>query len=269
MDNGWGALEAEISQTAAALPADVITKLAEIIRTTDNANWAYLRARVLTAVSNGAAQARVYALLNTWQHYALGTTGEAVALALLTAAHDVAHRGQNQRIELVWTGPDSQMIPLRRTDQALLQLINSATQRLLIVSFAVYDIDEIARALLKAAQRGVAITICLETPDASAGRIAFDTLRALGDELRQHSRIYVWPLAKRPQSEDGRRGSLHAKVAVADGKTMLISSANLTGNAMILNMELGLLVYDPDLPAKIVAHFDQLIAKQVLQLVWQ
>ena len=47
--------------------------------------------------------------------------------------------------------------------------------------------------------------------NASEGKIAFDTLRALGDEVIQRARIYVWPLDQRPQSLTGRRGSLHAK----------------------------------------------------------
>ena len=41
---------------------------------------------------------------------------------------------------------------------------------------------------------------------------------------------------------DGRLGSLPAKVAVADGATLLISSANFTEYAMTLNMELGVLI---------------------------
>ena len=52
---------------------------------------------------------------------------QSVALALLAAANVEETHRCNEAIDLVWTGPDSHVIPLRRTDQALLQLINEAT----------------------------------------------------------------------------------------------------------------------------------------------
>ena len=260
MEQGWITLSDEISRLAAALPASLVVTLAETIRTSERLEWPYLRARALAAVSHAMAQFRVNALFDAWQRSAPHVQGAAVALALLSAAQSEERRRQGQRVELVWTGPESQVIPFRRTDQALLQLINGATRRLLIVSFAVYDIDDIAQALLQAAQRRVAVVICLETPDASAGRIAYNTIRSLGDALRQQARIYIWPLSRRPTSPDGRHGSLHAKVAVADGNALLVSSANLTSNAMTLNMELGTLVRAGELPASVEAHFNRLIA---------
>jgi phosphatidylserine/phosphatidylglycerophosphate/cardiolipin synthase-like enzyme len=136
---------------------------------------------------------------------------------------------------------------------------------LTIVSFAVYKATSIMPALVQAAQRGVSITICLETPDASEGKIAFDTIKALGADIVQHAHLYVWPHEQRPHSPDGKHGSLHAKVAVADGRAMLISSANLTEYAMTLNMEMGVLIRGGELPAKVDAHFARLIEQGTLR----
>ncbi len=111
----------------------------------------------------------------------------------------------------------------------------------------------------RAAYRGVAISLYLETPDASEGRIAYDTLAAFGTEVRQRAHIYIWPLEKRPLSKDGRHGSLHAKAAVADGQVMLLSSANLTEYAMSLNVELGMLVNGGPLPRKVMEHLVRLV----------
>ena len=69
----------------------------------------------------------------------------------------------------------------------------------------------------------------------------------------------------RPVSLDGKTGTLHAKVAVADQSVSFISSANLTINAMTLNMELGLLLYSKTVAQEIAAHFDQLILNGVLK----
>jgi phosphatidylserine/phosphatidylglycerophosphate/cardiolipin synthase-like enzyme len=206
-------------------------------------------------------------LLDRWQAEAPRVTAEGLGLALSAAAHTAEHFRQQQTLELVWTGPDSQVLPLRRTDQALLELINGAQNRLIIISFAVYKATAIASALVQAARRHVAVDVCLETPDASEGKVAYDMLAALGPDVRRHATFYVWPLAQRPLSPTGHHGSLHAKVAVADGGVLLISSANLTEYAMTLNMEMGVLLRDGELPKQVELHFARLIDTGILEPV--
>ena len=91
--------------------------------------------------------------------------------------------------------------------------------------------------------------------------------RRLGTEIRRQARLYVWPIHQRPVSPAGRHGSLHAKVAVAGGRALLISSANLTEIAMTLNMELGVLVQGGDLPAQVEQPFVRLIEMGTLEPV--
>ena len=79
--------------------------------------------------------------------------------------------------------------------------------------------------------------------------------------------VYVWPQEMRPTDEAGHHGSLHAKCAVADDEYLFVSSANLTGYALTLNMELGLLVRGGPAPRTITAHFARLIGHGVLQPV--
>ncbi len=260
-------LAQEIHQLVADLPAELVRGLASALCEANTADWAGLQTRALNAVTQLAVRERVRAFLDFWQSNAPATSAGSVALGLLAAAQVEEHHREYQRLELVWTGPDSQIIPLRRTDQALLQLINSAQKSLYIVSFAVYKIKAISQAIVDTTQRGVQVAVYLETPDASEGRIAFDTIRALGRQVAECARIYVWPLEKRLRAADGRHGSLHAKIAVADGQTMLISSANLTEYAMTLNMEMGLLVRGGLLPAQVETHLEQLVGQGVFQLV--
>src|SRR5581483_11078194 len=126
------------------------------------------------------------------------------------------HR-EHHSFELVWTGPDVGVIPLRRTEQALLQLITSATQRLLIVSYAVYNIPRICEALISAVKRGVLITIVIETPDRLEGQNTYNTLKALGSEVVDRCNVYLWPAEKRERDAKGKFGVLHVKCAAADG----------------------------------------------------
>jgi phosphatidylserine/phosphatidylglycerophosphate/cardiolipin synthase-like enzyme len=188
-----------------------------------------------------------------------------MATTLRAAAKVETYHRQHEQLELVWSGPDTQLIPLRRTAQALRQLIDEADEQLHIVSFAVYKIGAIRDALIRAATRGVAICIYLETPGASQDKITYDTIKALGQDVARRSTIYVWPLQRRRQTPDGKHGSLHAKIAVADSQRLLISSANLTEYAMKLNMEMGVLIRGGPLPAQVAEHLERLVDDGVFQ----
>lgn len=267
MNDGLLLIAEETQHLAAALPLELAHALAETISQLADDNRLQARARALHAVANPEYRARIDNLFRIWEKQAPEVSGQSVALALLSASTAEAAHRQNQSVELVWTGPESHVIPVRRTDQALLQLIAEARTRLLIVSFAVYKAESILQSIHDAMQRGVVTTLCLETPDASEGKIAFDSIKALGPEVAQSAQLVVWPCDQRPHLPDGKHGSLHAKVAVADGTTLLISSANLTEYAMTLNMEMGVLIRGGELPAKVEAHFARLIEQRILRRV--
>ncbi|WP_097650919.1 DISARM system phospholipase D-like protein DrmC [Candidatus Chloroploca asiatica] len=206
---------------------------------------------------------KVGAFITTWQALAPTVPPASVALALQAAGTAVRRQRRVQTVEVVWTGPASGQ-PLRRTAQVLQGLIDEAQQDLLIIAFAVYDIPEIGIALRRAAQRGIMLRLVIESPHARAGNIAYDSLVALGPQVAAHATIYQWPLAQRPRDNDGRHGSLHVKCAIADGQTLLISSANLTRYALSLNMELGLLLRGGRHPHDVQAHIEALIARGIL-----
>jgi phosphatidylserine/phosphatidylglycerophosphate/cardiolipin synthase-like enzyme len=256
-----------IQAIAAGFPIELVVDAADALHAAQGLEPSRLRAQVLSAVPQPALRDRVRGLLDRWQAEAPRVTAEGLGLALSAAAHTAEHFRQQQTLELVWTGPDSQVLPLRRTDQALLELINGAQNRLIIISFAVYKATAIASALVQAARRHVAVDVCLETPDASEGKVAYDMLAALGPDVRRQASYYVWPLDKRPLSPTGHHGSLHAKVAVADGRVLLISSANLTEYAMTLNMEMGVLLRGGELPKQVELHFARLIDTGILEPV--
>src|SRR5437868_15426081 len=65
-----------------------------------------------------------------------GISAGAVAFALTTAR--LMRLRSSSTAELLWTGPTASDVPLRRTDQVLLQLIDGAKLELLIVSFVAY-----------------------------------------------------------------------------------------------------------------------------------
>lgn len=202
--------------------------------------------------------------LDLW-HGSAGKVGaEAVAVALVTAAQSEHDHRHAENVEIVWTGPETTESRFRQTEQAILEVVNSAVKRLTVVSYAVYRIPRIREALVAAADRGVTIRLFVETPNRIEGQGEYDCLLALGDNVASACSVYYWPQEKRQKDGNGKIGILHVKCAVADGSRMFLSSANFTEYAFSINMELGLLVTGGKLPRQVELHFDQLVETGVL-----
>jgi phosphatidylserine/phosphatidylglycerophosphate/cardiolipin synthase-like enzyme len=260
--NPTGALHlvaSEAGRLASALPCSLLHTLADSILTCNPIDWAWYKTRIVGEVSQPHYRGLVAGFLDTWESQAKTVTPEAVAATLVMAANSEDHHRQHQSLELVWTGPDIGVVPLRRTEQALLQVIDSACHRATVVSYAVYNIPRICEALVRAADRGVTISIIIETPDRLEGQNTYDTLKALGPSVAARCAVFLWPLEKREKDENGKPGILHVKCAVADGRWLFLSSANLTEYAFTINMELGVLVTGGKLPGQAQEHFDRLI----------
>lgn len=84
--------------------------------------------------------------------------------------------------------------------------------------------------------------------------------------VAKHSSFFHWPLENRPKDSKNRNGSLHVKCAVGDKRSILLSSAYLTGHAFNLNMEMGVLIHNDALSAKPHSHFKDLIRKAKILL---
>ncbi len=221
------------------------------------------RTRVLRAVPLQPFHLAAVQFLDAWQLASSELSPATVLLLLRTALRTARRVREGVQVKLVWTGPETHSIPLRRTEEALLDVIHAARENLLIVSFAVYKAQAIMQALTTTLDRGVQVRICLEAPEPSDGRMSYDTLTALG-QVGRRARVYVWPREQRPLGPNGKPGSLHAKIAVADADHLFISSANLTDYAMHLNMEMGVFISGGSLPHRVREHFQELIRAGVL-----
>ncbi|MEZ6049923.1 MAG: DISARM system phospholipase D-like protein DrmC [Planctomycetaceae bacterium] len=224
-----------------------------------------LKAEIAKRVPDHGQRDRVLAFVDCWRTEAADLDANVVAIALQTAAVSEQKHRDSQKVELVWTGPDVGSSPFRRTEQAILHLLDSAQDRITLVSFAVYSIPNIAKALVKAAQRGVKLTVIVETPEKLGGENEYSTLRALGSEVEACSSVYYWPKEKRNLSETNKPGILHVKCAVADGEWLFLSSANLTQQAFTINMELGMLVRGGTMPRRVEKQFERLIQLKTLE----
>lgn len=181
------------------------------------------------------------------------------------AAAAESARGGDAMLELVWTGPTPAASRLRRTEQALLEVIGRAQRELWLVSFSANRVDSVCQALLAAAARGCHVRLMLESKDESAGALSGGGIDAMPAEVRAACSCYVWPKEKRPSSPMGNLARLHAKAAVADGEFLFVGSANLTGFAFDLNIELGVLVQNRDVANAVERQLGWLIESGTME----
>lgn len=249
---------------ACSLPSGTVDALSAAILT---CSGGLLRAEISKRVAHHQHRDLALAFVDHWQNEAKDVDGRTVAVALQSAALSEQFHRDSQSVEFVWTGPDTEYTPFRRTEQAILQLLDSAKTRITLVSFAVYRIPNISNALVRAAKRGVKLKVIVETPDRIKGEGEYSTIRALGQEVAACSTVYFWPKENRPVGDNNNVGILHVKCAVADSECLFLSSANLTQQAFTINMELGMLVRGGMMPGRVEQQFERLIQNGQLKLV--
>jgi phosphatidylserine/phosphatidylglycerophosphate/cardiolipin synthase-like enzyme len=246
------------ARLASEIPPSVIERVVTRLEGNDGSEWSSLRAQIANAIPTPHYRGEIISFLDRWRSNAPGLPPRVVGAALAAAACIVKSR-EDETVEIVWTGPEQRVIPLRRTEQAILQVLNSARSRILLVSYAVYSIPNIQDAVVGAAERGVKITVVVETTHKLDVQSEYSTIQALGGDVARCSTVYYWPKENRIDDGSGKLGILHVKCAVGDGNLLFLSSANLTKYAFSLNMELGVLIKGGKAPRQVEALFDQLI----------
>jgi phosphatidylserine/phosphatidylglycerophosphate/cardiolipin synthase-like enzyme len=262
MDTAHALIAEAATKLASEMPAATVEALAQAIQSAPAS-----KAQAVQGIPHLHYRSLTAEFIGLWQDRAAAVTPDAVALALRTALHAERVHREAQAVELVWTGPGTEGHPFRRTEQVVLQVLDSARERITLVSYAVYRIPHVCEALVRAASRGVRISVIVETPDKLEGENEYNTLQALGDDVAACSTVYYWPKQHRGQDDKGKVGILHVKCAVADGRWLFLSSANLTEYAFTINMELGLLVTGGKLPGQVQERFDRLIGAGTLARV--
>lgn len=180
---------------------------------------------------------------------------------LIGASHAYRQAKSESDIELVWTGPSSELVATRKTEQALLQVINTAREKLFLTSFVAYGVASIMTALAKAADCGIHISMLLESSDRHGGSVSIDGIARMREALPS-AKVYFW----RDRGGEFAGGKVHAKVAVCDEEICFISSASLTGHAMEKNMEAGVLIRGGALPRKLHNHLEALATIKILEV---
>jgi phosphatidylserine/phosphatidylglycerophosphate/cardiolipin synthase-like enzyme len=259
-------LTALISDFVQSTPPEISRGVALAIKNIGDQPMGYIKAKLLQSIHGPQTKLQLSDLIDCWSANYPGITTQSLALALETSLITL-QASQKSSLELIWSGPDELSNNFRRTDQALLELISDAKANLLIVSFAVYKAQAIIEAIETAILRGVNVVICLEDSAESHGKVSVSGSKAFSSSTFRLASFYTWPIENRPHTFDGKFGSLHAKLAVADGKRVFISSANLTDYAMELNMEMGVLIEDESVGEQVAGLFNDMIVNSVFKKI--
>jgi cardiolipin synthase A/B len=210
---------------------------------------------VAYAVPTPAFSATVERLLAAWESFP-DVPGPELGAAIAGAAHAHELARTESGTALVISGPESEHLHARSTEQVLIELIDSAKRELLLITFALCMYPELKSALAAALGREGSVTVLAEDPADNPGFTGNPAQALVGLAVTR----LRWTRDQRPKNT-----SLHAKVAVADRKRILITSANLTNKGTNDNLEVGLEINDGALGERICRHVASLVTAGVFQ----
>lgn len=185
-------------------------------------------------------------------------SGKEIAFGLRTAVLTATTIGAAESVNLVWTGPRTGLIPTRKTEQAIKEVIEEASKSLFIVSYVFYNAASVVERLNAASERGISVRILLESSTEHGGAVSGDNIRTM-HQAAPKAELYIWNPVEKAQSAGTLTAAVHAKCAVADHRIAFVTSANLTSAAMERNMELGILVRGGTIPDRLHNHLNALV----------
>ena len=170
MDNSHNHIVEAAVRLAAQVPRPTVDAVATILEEPGGLRLPSVKTRITQNIPQSHYRGLVTGFLDQWLAKAPEVPTASVAVALRTAAHAEEVRRKGQSVEFVSTGPEAEAAPFRHTEQAILQVLDSAEQTITLVSYAVYRIPHIREALVRAAGRGVQLRVVVETPHKMEGQ---------------------------------------------------------------------------------------------------
>ena len=182
-----------------------------------------------------------------------------LAAYLRGVAAGYEQRTASVRVEAVWSGPSTHAVPVRATAQVLTDVVREACTELLLMTYSARPYPPLIEALHAAIGRGVRVAVVVETLQGARSAMSGPEPAAA---FRQAPgvQLWHWPTVRRA----GNGAKMHAKIAVADRRTVFVSSANLTQSGVANNMEAGLLIRGGDAPSRVAEHIAELQANGTL-----
>jgi phosphatidylserine/phosphatidylglycerophosphate/cardiolipin synthase-like enzyme len=209
--------------------------------------------------------------LDSWAAHGLGASALADLLALI-ASERSSQRQVADRVELVWSGPETEASVSRETAVVVRELFASARHSVLVSGYAVYQGKRVFHELavnLDARpdlQVRMFLNVQREPRDARSNE---ELTREFAERFRKNE----WPGVRLPsvyfdprslQDGPGVRACLHAKCIVVDDERAFVTSANFTEAAQQRNLEAGVLVESAIFARALRTQFESLVTSRSL-----
>ena len=201
-----------------------------------------------------------------------GMTSVQIGIVMdLLATERARQQSDHDRIQMVWTGPDQGGPSARDTGVVARELLGQASRSLLITTFSISRDSTTFEPVNDAMQRNNALEVTLILHVDMSRQSMFGERAASAFALDLW--VTKWPWPTRPKVFFDPRGIVehpmdralqHSKCIVADLERVFITSSNYTESGQLRNIELGVLIRDEKLAARVDGQFRSLIAKGLL-----
>ena len=196
------------------------------------------------------------------------TEQQLAMLCELLARRQPAESLVERLVELVTTGPETNLVTNRDTSIVVRELFANANKSVLLAGYAVYRghrvFEALAQRMGEISELKVRFLLDIQRPhgdqtlaDVLVKRFVTTFKSQNWPEGARLPEVYYDPRSLELFAE--RRASLHAKCVVVDDTEAFVSSANFTEAAQQRNIEVGLLIKSPALATRLATHFCALI----------
>jgi phosphatidylserine/phosphatidylglycerophosphate/cardiolipin synthase-like enzyme len=226
--------------------------------------------------------------LSTLTGHGMTSSQVAIVLRLLADERREAQRLLD-RVELVWSGPETPGSASRDTSVVVRHLFGQARSSVLVANYA-FDRPKTEEARARAKSLFAPLAENLDANPALSVRFVVNVERPRpaqpgGDKsnavlIREFVTTFqddLWPGTRLPDVffdprallpwDDPNRASMHAKCLAVDDEWVLITSANFTRAAQTRNLEAGVLIRDPQPARALRFQLDSLVSQGKLKRV--
>lgn len=200
-----------------------------------------------------------------------GLDERAARAAIGIAIAERVHRPP-PHLDLVWTGPEARRATARDTGIVVKELFEGARKNVVVGGFSFDHGADIFRPLSeRMVGHGVTATFFLDIKgEAASTAFAERHATAFIDGFLRDN----WPFeGPRPEIYYDPRtavpgppwASLHAKCVVVDEELTFVTSANFTDRGQTRNIELGVLIRDPELARTVLTQWNLLISDRLVE----
>ncbi|RIL07559.1 MAG: phospholipase [Proteobacteria bacterium] len=195
--------------------------------------------------------------------------GPASLAALLQVIADErsSQREASDRIELVWSGPETVAATTRDTSVVVNDLFRRARRSVVLSGYAIHQGKQVFRHLAANADMQPDLRVrmfCNVQRNPGDPRTDNELLRGFAERFRNEQ----WPGQRLPEVyydpralslASGPRACLHAKCVIVDEELAFVTSANFTEAAQERNIEAGVLVQSTLLARSLASQFERLV----------